>query len=466
MNMKKLIVLMLSVVVLTNCYAQKPAKKDKKGKETTETVVTTPEPAAQPEESNVITEECVTNMSLFSESAKNKQYADALEPWNQVFQNCPFANKAVYSQGRAIVQWELSQQKDPESYQKVFDKLMLLFDKRIRYFGNDEKYPTAWIKGQKAIDYVIFAKNDDLKKVAYQWLDESIEGMRENSEIEVLRQFVVLSDRLYVADKAHGEKYIADYLKANAYLELLTKSEDAKKAELAAQYKNGLDILFAQSGAAKCETLDNLYTEKVKQNSTDLSYLNKILSFYKRVKCTDSKVYFSAAVSAHKIQPTAESASALAGMSYNSGSYTQAITYFDEATQLSDNNDDKAEYQYKIAQIYYSKLENYPKVKTYGYRSLEFKNNGNAYLIIGLAYAAAKGIFDDPVLSKTVFWIAVDKFNKAKQVDPSLAPDADKLISTYAKHFPSKEDIFFKPELQNGKSFFVGGWIGESTICR
>ena len=87
-------------------------------------------------------------------------------------------------------------------------------------------------------------------------------------------------------------------------------------------------------------------------------------------------------------------------------------------------------------------------------------------MIIGLAYAAAKGIYDDPVLSKSVFWVAVDRLNKAKQVDPSLAEDVDKLIATYVRHFPSKEDIFFKPELSNGKSFYVGGWIGETTICR
>lgn len=87
-------------------------------------------------------------------------------------------------------------------------------------------------------------------------------------------------------------------------------------------------------------------------------------------------------------------------------------------------------------------------------------------MIIGLAYAGAKGIYDDSVLSKTVYWAAVDKLVRAKQVDPSLAEDVDKLIATYSRHFPSKEDIFFKPELQDGKSFYVGGWIGETTICR
>jgi len=62
--------------------------------------------------------------------------------------------------------------------------------------------------------------------------------------------------------------------------------------------------------------------------------------------------------------------------------------------------------------------------------------------------------------------VAVDKFQKAKQVDSSVADEANELIRRYSPYFPSRDDIFFKPELQEGQSFFVGGWIGESTVCR
>lgn len=466
--MKKLILFMLSIIVLTNCYAQKKSKKSKIEEPKTE--VSASQPASQPTEAPVVTEECLVNLSLFNESARNKQYADALAPWNQVFENCPNANRAIYVHGRSILHWQLSQQNDEAAYQKVFDKLMLMFDKRIQYFGNDSKYPTPWIKGLKGLDYIVYAKNDELKKPAYQWLEESIDGLGKNTEIEVIRQFVVLSDKIYANDKSHGEKYIADYLKANEVLEAIIKHAEETNPDFAAQasqYKNGLDIVFAQSGAADCVTLDNLYSNKITENSNDLSYLNKIISFYRRVKCVDSKVYFDAAVMAHKIQPTAESASALGAMSYNQEKYQQAVNYYEEATRLSDVNQDKADYQYTIAQIYYSKLGNYPRTKTHALNSLEYNSvNGKAHMIIGLAYAGAKGIYDDPVLSKTVYWVAVDRLVKAKQIDSTLVEDVDKLISSYSRHFPSKEDIFFKPELQDGKSFYVGGWIGETTICR
>lgn len=462
--MKKLLILMLSILVLTSCFAQRANRRA--AKEATPPAQTSPVQETAPEQ-EIVTEECLTNMSLFNESAKNRQFADALEPWNQVFNNCPGANRVIYSQGRPILHWELSQQKDDASYKRVFEKLMKMYDQRIKYFGNDERYPTAWILGLKALDYVSFAKYDESKKTAYGWLEQSIDGLGVNAEMEVLRNFMVISDKLYAADKSHTGKYIQDYLKVNAILETIAADTQNKNAELAAQYKNGFDVLFAGSGAADCKTLDGQYAGPVKQNLNDLNYLNRVLSFYRRVRCVESEVYFTAAVAAHKIEPSAESAAALAGMSFGKNEFQQAINYYDEASRLSKTPADQSDYQLKIAQIYYSKLENYPRTKTHAQRAIDFKSdNGTAYLLMGMAYAGARGIFNDDILNKTVFWAAVDKFNRAKQVDPTLAEDANKLIATYSRYFPSKEDIFMHPDLGAGKSFFVGGWIGETTICR
>lgn len=412
-------------------------------------------------------EQCLINISLFNESAKNKQYADALGPWDAAYQECPGANKVIYSRGREIVQWELSQQKDDASYQKVFDKLMGMYDNRIKYFGDDSRYPTPWILGLKALDYIGFDKTDVLKKPAYEWLAQSIDGLGNNSEIEVLRQFVVLSGKIFEAEPAHGKQYIEDYLKVNEILESIAIDSTHKYASYAKQLENGLDIVFAQSGAADCGTLDNLYKAEVIAKSSDLAFLKKVVSFYKRVKCTESNVYFNASELSHKIQPSSESANGLAEMSYKAGNNEDAINFYNEAIRLSENNADKADYSYKVAQLYYAKLSNYPKAKEYARKTIEFApNNGNAYLLIGLTYASAKGIYDDPVLAKTVFWAAVDKFVKAKQVDPTIAEDANKLINTYSQYFPSKDDIFFKPELKEGGSFYVAGWIGENTTCR
>ncbi|MDD3078274.1 MAG: tetratricopeptide repeat protein [Paludibacter sp.] len=460
MKTRHVVVLLLSFVMFTNCFAQKENKKNKEGKNAETEAVSAPE-------TPVVTEDCLVNISLFNESAKNKQYADALGPWNKAYAECPGANKAIYSRGREILQWELSTIKDPAVYKKEFDKLMGMYDNRIKYFGDDPKYPTPWILGLKGLDYAVYVKGDDLKKPAYEWLEQSIDALKENSELEVLRVFIVLSNEMFKANPDHAEKFVADYMKVNNILEAMIADSTSRYSQYAAQLKPSIDALLVSSGAADCGTLDNLFKEKVKNNINNADFLTNIVTFYKRIDCTSSDVYFTAAVGLYKLQPSAESASGCAAMSYKKGDNEKAIDFYNEATKLAKDNESKAEYQFTIAQIYYKELNNYSKAREYARNSLEFKpNNGKPYLLIGTMYAKSKNMFSDDILSKAVYWVAVDKFIKARQVDPSCADDANELISTYTKYFPSNDDMFFKPEFQKGKSYFVGGWIGESTTCR
>lgn len=468
MKTRNLLVLVFSLVMFTNCFAQKKNKREKNN-ETTETeVVTANEEATEvADETPVVTEQCLVNLSLFNESAKNQQYADALGPWEKVYTECPSANKVIYSRGRDILAWQLTQAKDDAAYELTFNKLMKLYDDRIKYFGDDSRYPTPWILGNKAIDYIAHKKNDPLKKTAVKWLEESMDGMGENCDVEVIRLFIVSSDAIYKAEPEHAEKYIADYVKVNSLLGAIASNPDNPRAESASQLSGGVDNLFVGSGAASCEVLDDTYKNKIADNLSNEKYLNNIINFYKRVRCTSSEVYFKAAVAVHKINPTSGSANGCAEMSYKSGEHQKAIDFYEEAIELATDGMEKADYLYKIAQLNHSELNNYPRARQYARKSLEYNpNNGSAYLLIGIMYAKSKSNFEDPVLGKAVYWAAVDKFIKAKQVDSSIANDANKLIRTYTEYFPSKDDVFFKPEFQTGKSFFVGGWIGENTTCR
>lgn len=460
--MKKFLVFMLSVLVFTSCFAQRANRRADRN------ATPVPPPVQEaPVEEGVITEECLTNLSLFNESARNRQFADALGPWEKVFRDCPSANRAIYTQGRLILHWQLSQPMDEAQYKAVFDKLMLLYDKRMKYFGNDERFPTPWIKGIKALDYIAFSKSNEISLTAYQWLEESIDGMGLNSEVEVLRSFMVMSDRMFKANNAHADKYIQDYLKVLPILDHIANDPNNRNAELAAQYRNGIEVLFAASGAANCDTLDKLYADQVNQNLQNLALLNRILSFYRRVRCVESPVFYTAALAAHKIEPSFESANALGGMAFNKGEFQNAINFYEEATRLSTDNLEKSDLQYRIAQIYFSRLNNLQRTKTHAINSLNYRpENGAAHMIIGLAYAGARGLFSDEILNKTVFWAAVDRLVRAKQIDPSLTEDVNRLIANFSRQFPTKEEIFMHPDLTDGKPFFVGGWISETTICR
>ncbi len=414
-----------------------------------------------------VSEECLVNISLFNESAKNKQYADAVAPWNAVYAECPSANRAIYTRGADIIAWQISQAQTEDERIELKNKLMELYDNRIKYFGNDTKYPTPYVLGLKALDYCEYFTEDALKLPAYGWLKESIEGMNNRSQIKVLAKFAELSNNLYKSDPAmYGEQYIADYQMVSDLLAMIASNPSNRNAQTAQKQKDYIDNVFAVSGAANCEKLEQLYAAYVEDNIDDLEALEKIMKLFGSVGCTDSQVYFTAAANAHKLQPTAESAAGCAAMSAKKGEYAAAIAYYNEAFELSEDAQDKADYLYNNAVYTYQYLRKFSEARQYAYRSLEVvPDQGRCYMLIGLMYAESKP-YDNPVLNKTVYWAACDKFIRARNVDPSVAEEANKLIATYSKYFPTTEEIFFQPELGAGKSFMVGGWIGETTTCR
>ena len=67
--------------------------------------------------------------------------------------------------------------------------------------------------------------------------------------------------------------------------------------------------------------------------------------------------------------------------------------------------------------------------------------------------------------SQIVVWPAIDMWNKAKRVDPSVAGEANKWIGRYSKFMPTMEDIFQRG-LKVGDTYRVPCWIQENTKIR
>ena len=82
------------------------------------------------------------------------------------------------------------------------------------------------------------------------------------------------------------------------------------------------------------------------------------------------------------------------------------------------------------------------------------------------ATSAASLYPGDPVMQKVVYYLVIDKLEKARSVDPSCADQVNPMISRYRSSLPSKEDVFMHPDLENGKTVTIGGWIGERTTIR
>ena len=470
MKFKTLLVVALAAAVPALACAKRPKKVAE------ETVV---QEAVVEDETPTITEECVMNVSLFHEAVKNKMYADAYNPWWSVYTTCPNANKSIYSDGAKIVEALYQATSDPAEKERLAKLAVEMQDKRIKYFGTDPKYPTAYILGEKGLAYMDFYGETKLAE-ARECLQQSVTGMGASSKIMVLVKLVDASYALYKQDpNGKAEQFIADYELASTYLGEQASNTNNKNAEIAGKQKDYVDNIFAVSGAADCSKLDEIYAAAVKENLQNLDMLTKIAKLYKRVRCTESDVYFAACEAAHKLQPTDESAAGCASMAAKKGDYEGAVAYYDQAIKLAmveDELEDVADYQYNAAFYCYNNLKKYAEARKYALASIATlqglgitKGQGRSYIIIGMCYAASQLYPQDAkgrILNKTVYWAAVDKFVKAKQIDPSVEAQASEFISSYSKYYPTKEERFDLPNEFNGSTYYVGGWIGETTTIR
>ncbi len=416
---------------------------------------------------------CVTNISLFIPYAKSNNFKDAYPFWKAVYDECPASTKNIYVYGVNIINWQISQETDAAKKDALINDLMKLYDDRIKYFGNDKQYGKDWIVARKAQSYNQLKGENTDPNIIYKWTGEVIDEFKDKAEPLAVSLYMFASFKLMQGDMdKYKSQYVTDFLKCSAILDVQYATAEAanneKDAENILTRKTEIEQNFAASGAADCETLHSIYASKIEENKDNLDFLKETMTLLRRVGCKESDTYISASVYSHKIEPTAESAMGLGTKAFRDKDYAAAEKYYNEAISMSDNPDIKADLYYALGAMA-NQQGQYAKSKQYSLKCLAEKPSyGRAYILIAQGYAAgAKGIFpDDAVLTKCVYYAVVDKLERARQVDPSVADEASRLIGTYSKYYPTKEEVFMHPSLNAGDNFTIGGWIGETVRIR
>lgn len=403
----------------------------------------------------------IVNASIYSEFYKQKNFKDALPAWRYVFNNAPAFQVNTYVRGEDIITNMYLQTKDPA----YLDTLMMVYDQWIKYSYINPRFGEGYILGKKGASLMRLKQNDaHACKEAYGYLAKSFEMEGAKSHpITVQIMFFAAGD-LLKKEQINRDEYINLYMKVSDYIEHALKN--AKKPEAFKDMKANIDGLFFNSGVADCATLDRLLTEKYNANQEDLDNLKSISSLLRRYECVDLPLYATVAEKLYQLDPTADAAYSLAIMFLKRQDYDKTENYLKEAIEKSDDNAAKADYYMRMAQLKLAKKQ-YAAAKSAALESIKNNpNNGPAYILIGKAYAAYSNQYgEDAFDHASVFWAAVDKFNRAKQVDPSVADEVNKLVATYTPHFPNKDEAFFR-SVTDGATVKIGDWINETTTAR
>ncbi len=417
---------------------------------------------------------CITNLSLYIEpykywkqsKYKSEVINDAIKPWTYVFNNCPRASQNALIHGIKIMEYRIKNAKTDEEKEKLIDTLLTVYDKRAKYFptykGRSQvgkilgdkgvalyKYrPSSYKQANEILRQAIDEQKDKAKGATYIYYFRSLIRLAQNGEI----------DPSEVVD-AYDE--ISNYIDSN--IKKYKAAGKSSKVEIYENIKGSIESMFEPF--ANCDDLVRIYEKKFEEAPEDVELLKNILAVLDKRKCVESDLYLNAVENLHKLEPSPKSAYLLGKMYLKNENYDKALEYLNQATEMDDDEDLYNVYMY-LAEIYRYK-NNYPKARAMALEAAKHDpTKGQPYAFIGDLYAASAQKCGNNDLTKLVaYWAAVDKYRKAKAVEPDLAETMNKRIAAYSKHFPTKEVMFFY-NISDGDPYTVGCWINEKTTAR
>ena len=434
-------------------------------------------------------EECFSNLSIFAEYAKVKNYDAAYQPWLKVKADCPDLNPAIYVYGERILKdfIKKSTGNDKEVYKQ---DLLNLYDQWLKYFsksknGNTQVGKILAIKAQSMISLKLGDDKEvyDIYNEAFTKDPNSFKSPKglynyfkiyfnlykaENSSVtleSIFEKYEVLTEKFELEMSVYSSKLDALLKKEQSANPLTGKESRNKKVYevnmvACSTYLKNLNAIIAKE--ATCENLIPLYRKNFIKFKTDPIWLNRAASRMDSKDCSDDPLFVELVEALHKLNPSANSAYYLGLLNDKKGNSKMAIEYYTESINLESDNLKKAKTLYKIA-LKFKKSRQYSKSRSYANKALKYQPSlGSAYLLIANLYAASANNCGNTQFEKrAIYWLAAKEAKKAASVDASVRKIANKTAVSYLGRAPSKTDIF--TEGKSGEIISIKCWIGKKV---
>jgi len=425
--------------------------------------------------------ECMTNLSIYAEHAKVKNYDAAYGPWKMVYTNCPDINKANFSYGERILADKIDKSSGAEK-DAFIKELMQLYDDSHKY------YPTSFSVGEVAIDKVLLMYDNKMASddQIFAMLDKAFKEDKANfkNPKALYLYFSSLVD-LYGAKKKELQDVFDTYDDVTEKIEeengeltdiinKLLPKEDA--GTLTSKEKRRLRVATTNSesygkiagsvdsklGAlADCENLIPLYQRSFEAKKGDITWVKRAVGRMFSKDCIDDPMFKKLFEAQLALDPSADAYVYGGTLKQKAGDNSGAIADFNKALDLETNSRKKSNIAYKIATSY--RRGSKSTSRSYALKAIDANpSNGNAYLLIANLYASsANDCGDTPFEKRAIYWKAADMARKAGRVDPSLSGRASQSAASYEAKAPSKTDIFNSG--MAGKTLSFKCWVGGSV---
>ena len=409
---------------------------------------------------------------IYRNRLKNKDMEGAYKLWQEVYAKAPAADgmrKTVFLDGVEFNIKFYNNTKDTVKQREYVNTIKKLYQEAMDCYGDE-----GYFNGLLGFDlYYNFPNHaTDLEK--YTYLKKSIEIDGNKTSAFVINPFTALMIELYLKKEiplAEAQK-MANLIPS--IIENGLKGDEKESYKIVASYTPArLEELEGVKGFYGSEYYRKKYFGTFERNPTNCDSIMMVFSLFNWAEMPQTdpdfvKISQAYATNCATVEPTKNSAAKEGYIALREGRYRDAVTAFDRAISEESDKELKAKYALINAKVYFSYLKKFYKSRTYARQALKYQPNlGAAYMLIGRLYASSGPICGPGTGwdSQIVTWPAIDKWKKAKSVDPSVATEANKLIHRYQQYMPSKEDIFQRG-LKVGQSFNIPCWIKEKTVIR
>ncbi len=400
--------------------------------------------------------QCLGSLSVMSEFAKMEYYDEAYDAWKYCFNNCPAASRNIYIIGDNILKYKIDSTDQVNAKNNYIDTLMLLYERRIEYFGQE-----GFVLGRKGLALLKY-RPAELKTV-YELLNTSLSIEKEDTEPVVLGNLMHVTAKMYQNNSIPVSEVMDQYF---LIIDLLVGNQSIPPEQYYSIVESINNILI-ESRAASCDTLEKYLSPKLREHSHQVKMLKSFVSLVNKSKCSGSDFAITVTEMLFNAEPSAEMAIYIANSFLALKNYKRANDYYNQAVNLENDSNTIANIYCQMSLV--SQQQNdLVTARDLALKALEIKPDmGEAYIAIGLAYAAASGnsCGENSFEKAAVYWAAVDKFIEAKNADLSVAAKADELINKYTPFFPDNKTAFFYG-YQDGNAYTVGCWINETTEVR
>jgi tetratricopeptide (TPR) repeat protein len=411
---------------------------------------------------------------LYRDQIRYENYEAALNLWKQAYSNAPGANgRATYHFDDGIKIYDHFFKKAETQAEKaaLVDTIMSIYDKRVECFDDDGS-----VVALRAFNSYYSYREFIDEGIIFNQFKEVLDRKGNEADYFIINPFSrMLYDRVLDEKISHDEASkiaykifdVIDYGTANC------KDKFCEAWEVINEYSPSLlSGLEGIRSFYNCDYYMERYYDQFLLDSTTCDNVTEVYLKMVWAGCDANDPRMVRLKNAKErecyVAPPPPGPLKLAYQALDEGRFKEAISYYEQYIDETEDPDKKAEKLLLISKIYYAHIKNFSASRQYALKAAQNKPNwGEPYILIGKLYASS-GPLCGPGRgwdSQIVTWPAIDKFEYAKRIDPSSAAEANKWINQYEKYMPSMDDIFLRQK-EVGSSFTVGCWIQENTTIR